>query len=72
MNDSQVETSSVLSDLVFARYTRGNRVIYTHTDHVYHSMPETVEHKNIRLKNKETSVEDESIIDVVNEDGLVS
>ncbi|XP_018566772.1 putative DNA helicase Ino80 [Anoplophora glabripennis] len=70
MNNSQIETSNVLLDLVFTRRIRGNRVIYTHTDHVYHSMPETVEHKNIRLKNKEASTEDESIIDVVNEDGL--
>lgn len=72
MNDSQIETSNVLPDLVFTRCIKGNRVIYTHTDHIYHSMPETVEHKNIRFKNKDASTEDESIIDVVNEDGLVN
>ncbi|KAJ8953246.1 hypothetical protein NQ318_015827 [Aromia moschata] len=37
---------------------------------MYHSMPETVEHKNIRLKTKEMGGEDDSIIDVVNEDGM--
>ncbi|KAJ8923687.1 hypothetical protein NQ315_010268 [Exocentrus adspersus] len=71
MSEIQIESSNVLTDLVFTRYTRGNRVIYTHTDHYYHSMPETVEHKNIRLKNRDSNNEDESIIDVVNEDGLV-
>lgn len=34
-------------------------------------MPETVEHKNIRLK-KEFLLEDNTVVDVVNEDGPVS
>ncbi|KAJ8983891.1 hypothetical protein NQ317_000927 [Molorchus minor] len=68
--NGQIENSPVLQDLVFVRSTRGSRVIYTHTDHLFHSMPETVEHKNIRLKTKYIKNEDDSIIDVVSEDGL--
>lgn len=64
LNTSQIENSPILSDLVFVRKNTGRRVVYAHKDHYYHSMPETVEHKNIRLKN----VEEEPIIDVVNED----
>lgn len=49
---SQIESSPVLSDLIFTRSSKGNRVYYTHTDHHYYSMPETVEHKNIRAKKR--------------------
>lgn len=49
----QIKSSAVLNNLVFTRHNTGSRFFYTHTDHIYHSMPETVEHKNIRLKNRE-------------------
>uniref|UniRef100_A0A646QDS9 Chromatin-remodeling ATPase INO80 n=1 Tax=Hemiscolopendra marginata TaxID=943146 RepID=A0A646QDS9_9MYRI len=40
-------SSSVLSDLVFTSYTS---TVYTHTKHVYHCMPETAEHREMRIK----------------------
>ncbi|CAH1153557.1 unnamed protein product [Phaedon cochleariae] len=66
----QIENSEVLSDLVFTRHSKGSRVFYTHTDHFYHSMPETVEHKNIRMKHRDYLVDDLSVIDVVSDDGV--
>lgn len=62
-----IEASNVFKDLVFTRNNTGHNVIYTHSTHCYHSMPETVEHRNIRcrLNNLEDS---EAIIDVVNDD----
>ncbi|XP_056645619.1 chromatin-remodeling ATPase INO80 [Diorhabda sublineata] len=69
LNKWHIQSSIVLYDLIFTRHNRGNRVFYSHTNHLYHSMPETVEHKNIRLKTKVIYSEDNSIIDVVNEDG---
>lgn len=62
-----VEASDVFKDLVFTKNNTGHNVIYTHTTHYYHSMPETVEHRNIRCKlnNLEDS---DTIIDVVNDD----
>ncbi|CAG9855295.1 unnamed protein product [Phyllotreta striolata] len=66
LNKWQIKYSSALSDLIFTEHNRGNRVFYTHTDHLYHSMPETVEHKNIRLK-KEYLPDENSVIDVVSE-----
>lgn len=71
----QIDNSEILQDLIFTRQSKGHRVFYTHTDHYYHSMPETVEHKNIRLKHKNKIVEitDEgSTVDVVNEIDMVS
>lgn len=68
LNKWQIKTSSILSEIIFTEQNRGNRVFYTHADHYYHSMPETVEHKNIRLK-KEFLLEDNTVVDVVNEDG---
>ncbi|XP_057659365.1 chromatin-remodeling ATPase INO80 [Diorhabda carinulata] len=69
LNKWHIQSSIVLYDLIFTRHNRGNRVFYSHTNHLYHSMPETIEHKNIRLKTKVIYSEDNSIIDVVNEDG---
>nr|XP_023018340.1 putative DNA helicase Ino80 [Leptinotarsa decemlineata] len=63
---AQIESSSLLSDLIFTRQSKGNRVFYTFTDHKYHSMPETIEHKNIRLKNRDFFCDD-SVIDTVSE-----
>lgn len=53
-----IVNSPILSDLIFTKSSSGSRVIYTHTTHHYHSMPETVEHRKIRFKNMEESEED--------------
>lgn len=47
-----INSSIVLSDLLFAGFNNGRRVVYTHKTHTYYSMAETVEHRNIRLKTK--------------------
>lgn len=59
MSVPQIESSSILDCLIFTRYNTGSRFVYTHTDHLYHSMPETVEHKNIRFKTKDLKFNDE-------------
>lgn len=51
MSAPHIESSTVLDGLVFTRHNTGSRFFYTHTDQYFHSMAETVEHKNIRLKN---------------------
>ncbi|CAH0562051.1 unnamed protein product [Brassicogethes aeneus] len=43
--------NSILSDFIFTKANQGNRVVYTLSDHTYHAMQETVEHKNIRLRH---------------------
>lgn len=53
-----INNSEVLRNLVFTKSCRDNRVIYTHSTHYYHSMPETVEHRKIRFKNLEENEED--------------
>lgn len=65
LNASQIETSNVFSELIFTKYNTGSTVYYTHTDHYYYSMQETVEHRNIRLKNISDA---ETIIDVVTDE----
>ncbi|XP_060536822.1 chromatin-remodeling ATPase INO80 isoform X2 [Cylas formicarius] len=60
----EIESSIVLPSLVFLGYIRQSNVVYTHQDHYYHYMPETVEHKNIRMKRE---LSDEENIDVVND-----
>lgn len=52
MSADIVQSNTVLSDLLFACFNTGKRVIYTHRTHIYHCMPETVEHRNIRCKTK--------------------
>lgn len=58
--------SLVLQNLVFTLNNSGKKVCYTHTSHLYHSMPETVEHRNVRCRPR--NEEGEAIIDVVNDD----
>lgn len=53
-----IDNSQTLKDLVFTSNTIGSRVVYTHDTHYYHSMPETVEHRKIRLKITEDNEED--------------
>lgn len=53
-----INNSGILDDLIFTKSCTGNRVIYTHSTHYYHSMPETVEHRKIRLKNLDENEED--------------
>lgn len=61
-----INSSSVLSDLIFAGLNGGRRVFYTHYNHVYYSMAETVEHRNIRLKTKfAKGTSDEEIAKVI-------
>lgn len=63
--------SIVLQDMVFTLFNTGHQVVYTHKTHTYYSMPETVEHRNIRCKitNRNNAGDDaESFIDVINED----
>lgn len=45
-----LRTSSVRNSLVFTGMTSSQSTIYTHTDHIYHSIPETVEHRLLRSK----------------------
>ncbi|KAK3911986.1 Chromatin-remodeling ATPase INO80 [Frankliniella fusca] len=45
-----LRTSSVLKSLIFSGVTSSQSTIYTHTDHVYYSIPETVEHRLHRSK----------------------
>lgn len=59
--------SIILQNLIFTLNNSGKKVYYTHTSHYYHSMPETVEHRNIRCRLH--TVENDAIIDVVNDDG---
>ncbi|XP_028128884.1 chromatin-remodeling ATPase INO80 [Diabrotica virgifera virgifera] len=64
LNQYQIRSSDVFGDLVFTEQNKGNRVFYTHTDHVFHSTPETVEHKNIRLKTKELNAGNDALLRV--------
>lgn len=67
ISPASISTCKVLKDLVFTWQNTGQHVIYTHTNHSYHYMPETLEHRNIR--SKAGNLEDcEPIIDVVNVD----
>lgn len=65
-----INTSNILKDLIFTSTNNGRNVIYTHATHYYYSMPETVEHRNIRCKTINTD-EGETIIDVVNDDAIL-
>lgn len=58
MSIPHIEFSDVLNNLIFTRHNTGSRFFYTHTDHFHHSMPETVEHKNIRMKNRDIKYDD--------------
>ncbi|XP_066247321.1 chromatin-remodeling ATPase INO80 isoform X1 [Euwallacea similis] len=60
LSNAQIQSSPVLSDMMFVRNMEANRVVYTLQDHTYHSMPETVEHRNIRLKTKKV-VDEETV-----------
>ncbi|XP_072402689.1 chromatin-remodeling ATPase INO80 isoform X2 [Diabrotica undecimpunctata] len=71
LNQYQIRSSDVFSDLVFTELNQGNRVFYTHTDHVFHSTPETVEHKNIRLKTKELNAGNDAVLRGVNEHRVI-
>lgn len=50
LSEPWIEASNVFKNLVFTRHNTGHKVIYTHATHYYHSMPETVEHRDIRCK----------------------
>lgn len=67
LTNANIETSSILQDLIFTRKNSGNRVFYKHTDQYYYPMPETLEHRNIRCKNA-LSNEEDTIIDVVTDE----
>lgn len=60
-----VSSSNTLKNIIFTWENKGTYVVYENLSHYYHSMPETLEHKNIRCRN--SSIEDsEPLIDVVN------
>ncbi|GJQ68007.1 hypothetical protein Trydic_g10656 [Trypoxylus dichotomus] len=61
-----IHMSIILQNLVFTLNNSGKKVYYAHTSHLYHSMPETVEHRNIRCRHR--NEEGEALIDVVNDD----
>lgn len=51
-----IESSTILRHLVFtSRTSSSGNTTYTHTRHVHHSMPETVEHRILRSR-KATAV----------------
>lgn len=60
LSKAQIESSKVLTDLLFVREITARHVVYTHQDYTFHSMQETVEHRNIRYK-KERNLDEESI-----------
>lgn len=67
LSHAKVLESQTLKDLMFTWDNTGEHVVYTHSTHYYHSMPETVEHRNIRCKLVGAD-ECDTIIDVVSED----
>lgn len=66
MTPASVNSSKTLKELIFTRNNSGENVIYTHSTHSYYSMPETIEHRNIRTKILNLE-ECDPIIDVVND-----
>ncbi|KAF5295926.1 hypothetical protein FQR65_LT10357 [Abscondita terminalis] len=71
MSNAAVKSSPVLKYMVFTSGNCGRHVVYTHTTHVYHSMSETVEHRNIRFKSN-IPEDGEFVIDIVNEDSKLA
>nr|XP_022902454.1 putative DNA helicase Ino80 [Onthophagus taurus] len=51
MSPASIDMSPTLRDLVFTRNCTGKQVFYTFVKHLLLSMPETIEHRNIRYKN---------------------
>lgn len=45
-----IKSSTILQDMVFTAVAERNSQVYTHINHVYHSMPETMEHRIIRSR----------------------
>ncbi|XP_030748497.1 chromatin-remodeling ATPase INO80 [Sitophilus oryzae] len=66
LNQGQVESSNVLEDLLFVRKLTGKKVVYTYQKHTYHSMPETLEHRNIRFKKYKLNENDNVHVENVN------
>ncbi|XP_065165682.1 chromatin-remodeling ATPase INO80 [Atheta coriaria] len=54
---AEVAGSLILQNLLFTWGNAASKVIYAHLEHSYHSMPETVEHRNIRIKNKNSNLQ---------------
>ena len=51
LNVASISTSNILKELTYTKYNTSQRIYYGFNVHKYHSMPETLEHRNIRLKN---------------------
>lgn len=64
LSPANIKFSNALQELVFTRNNSASKVVYTHTTHLYHFMAETIEHRNIRLKNSS----EEQMIDVVSDE----
>lgn len=47
---SNIHSSPALKAMVFTATSEQNSMMYTHINHVYHSMPETLEHRMIRSR----------------------
>ncbi|KAF7287761.1 hypothetical protein GWI33_003395 [Rhynchophorus ferrugineus] len=60
VSKQQIENSNILLNILFVRYNTGAKISYTYQTHICYSMPETVEHRNIRYK-RYTCNEDENI-----------
>lgn len=47
---SNINSSTVLKDMVFTAISERKSIIYAHLNHSYYSMPETMEHRIIRSR----------------------
>lgn len=68
LSSAYLHMSIILQNLIFTLCNSGKKVFYTHVNHLYHSMAETLEHRNIRCRSHND--ESETIIDVVNDEAV--
>lgn len=47
---SNIDSSPALKAMIFTATSEQNSSVYTHINHIYHSMPETLEHRMIRSR----------------------
>uniref|UniRef100_A0A336MQW6 Chromatin-remodeling ATPase INO80 n=1 Tax=Culicoides sonorensis TaxID=179676 RepID=A0A336MQW6_CULSO len=63
---------SILHELLFTAYSCKESTIYTHTTHLFHSMPESMEHRIIRSKHQPFVKIEPKIEEIVHETRLRS
>lgn len=56
LTQNWIDSSPIFNDFIFTNNTIGSRVVYTHDTHYLHSMPETVEHRKIRIKTTDEDI----------------